>query len=561
MATKRTKSARPRATAAVRELGDALAELPHVPEQVLDTAQLLRQLAQRFRSLGRGLAWHVAYGETDAIHMRAFSLLSAAAKGQGLQQRVSQKLCRQAAELTAAALADPWLGDQRKLMVMRAHELVGGERLSTAELGACFSDFPGAVQEAGRRHAAALGDSVECVDGLLETWMEVEPGADPLERVLNGADLIASNGRASATLLVVAAALACEQAHGAGSPSAPDSRLAALDRAAALDPARALPLLSELGTWPNAGPLGLKARELGLRLRSRELRAEPLPAPAFLRGCLSPLDGAGSQLALLLFQREEHGPIDGLSLLLNDRAGLKEVWCAHGSGPDVEHGALERGLALAPCDQALARELVADALLVHERSGRPLPGRFLLFRTWLGHEPLEPAPRALDLRAYELERIPRQTPQLWEGSVALADTELYGGFRFQSEAAWQFVREQVAAGGLRLHLDLVLDFLDEVEPHERELLAARLAVNLDHAARAAKAHEPIQRRAARTWVALAEGRCILRELPYAVALGKVSIEAIAANLARGFESQEEANQAALAGGPFATAGLAGATAR
>src|SRR5690606_6983896 len=101
-------------------------------------------------------------------------------------------------------------------------------------------------------------------------------------------------------------------------------------------------------------------------------------------------------------------------------------------------------------------------------------------------------------------------------------------------------------GALQLGPQLVTEFLDAVERHERERVTRRLAVNLEHEARAGRAKQRINRLAARTWIALSEELLPFDELPYARALAVRSLQAIEHNVALGHGTQDEANQASLA---------------
>ena len=167
-----------------------------------------------------------------------------------------------------------------------------------------------------------------------------------------------------------------------------------------------------------------------------------------------------------------------MSFVLNDRVGLKDVWCAFGEGDEVERQFRDAGVSLASCDESFARELIADTLATSEASGRPVPGRWLLYRSFLGDAPLEPLRRSPNLGAYMLETGVR-SPSLAVGSEGLLDSSAYDRLGFDSDPACAFVRKRTRGRprGLRVSEELVAEFLSTVEPHERERLTRRLAVN------------------------------------------------------------------------------------
>lgn len=72
-----------------------------------------------------------------------------------------------------------------------------------------------------------------------------------------------------------------------------------------------------------------------------------------------------------------------------------------------------------------------------------------------------------------------------------------------------------------------------------------MAVNLEHEAGAGRARQRINRLAARTWIVLGEGLVAFDELPYTRALAGLSLEVTTHNVALGYRTQDQANQAAL----------------
>lgn len=536
---------RPRATATARKLREALAELESVRDGALTFLEVVRELNPRFRTLGRTLTWLAVYDEDHATRERAASLLWGVFQDPSVPRRIHDKLAEQVVPFAEQALRDPGLVDERKLVLSPILSSLGRE-LTDEELATCFADLPGALAQAARKAGAGMADAADQVEASLHmAGLVATPGQGPVspENVQQALGMAAvaseGNGPLGATALAVTAAVAFELGH----PDT-DGLCAALETAARADPERALALLSELATWPNAGALGVKAGELSERLRGEGVSPRPVPAPRFSHGLVSRVDGAGSRAFQLLFQHDD-GTLDALCVLVNDRVGLKDVWCAFGEGAELELQLRESGLEVASCDQAFARGLIADALATSAEAGRVLPGRWLLYRSFLGDAPLAPARRAPDLSAYELEALAR-SPALAADSEELADEAAYDGLGFSSDAAYAFVRAQPPElGALEIDEPLITSFVQAIEPHERERLTRRLATNLEHEARAGRAEEGHNRLAARTWLALSERLLPFEEVPYVRALAEESLDAIEHNLALGYESEDEANQATL----------------
>lgn len=540
----------PRSTPTIRKLRDALAELAADTDRLLTGGQILRGLSPRFRTLGRSLLWLAAYDADESTRERACKLLVSALREPGVPAKVREKVVGQAAELAETVIRDSSLDDERKLIVSMVITLSGSE-MDEAELQACFVDFAGSLERVAREVASTLLDSVAQVESWLQA-AELAGGAagggiseEQLVRTLAMAALMAeTQPRVGATAMAVVAAIGHETCR-----SREAEWCLALDAVAKLDPERALALLTELSTWPNTGALGAKARGLSMRLRAEGVSPHPLPTPVFSHGLVSMVDGSGSR-ALQLHYHQGQGTRDALCLVLNDRVGLKDVWCAFGDGHEAEQQFRSAGLPLASCDGTFARELIADTLATHEVSGRPVPGRWLLYRAFLGAGPLEPTRRTPNLGAYALETVARR-PELAEHSETLLLSSAYDQLGFDSDAAYAFVREQTRGrkGALRISRELVVEFLEAIEGHERERLTRRLAVNLEHEARAGRAKQPLNRLASRVWIALSEGLLPFNQVPYAQALAIQSLEAIAENVALGHRTQDEANHASLESDP------------
>jgi hypothetical protein len=125
--------------------------------------------------------------------------------------------------------------------------------------------------------------------------------------------------------------------------------------------------------------------------------------------------------------------------------------------------------------------VVADALAVHEESGRPFPGRFLLYRHYLGAEPLSARRREPNLGTYMTETIVRG-PQLVEGTELAFETPIYGGLWSGSDESYEFVRRFPPPGrakkrrgpaALSMPESAFEEFVAKVASKERQALARR----------------------------------------------------------------------------------------
>ncbi len=536
----------PRMTSATRSLRDALASVePLDSSGVLNSRKVLGALDPSFRTLGRSLTWLAAYADDEELRARAFRLLHGAFTDPGFPQRLRGKIERQAMKLADKDLRNSALTDVQKLPLLGVLGLMGHE-LTPDELDRCFDDFEGTLESLTRDAGARLVDAAECVEATLEAAGLGDVAGlagvheDDLVRALNVAAIQSeANGTVGATVLLVMCAIGNEML------SPPDEALSlAVDAAVGADPERSLYLLTEFGCWPNSRVLGNKARALSFRLRAQGIRPKPVPCPVFARGLVSSVDGAGSRALQLLYGDEDR--LDGLTLIVNDRVGLKDVWLGAGVGEELERRARETDMSMVPCSVEFARDLLADALATNELSGFPVPGRWLLYRSYLGAAPLSPQARTPNLSAYpakpnEFERI------TLVASDVLADHGVYDSLGFDSEAAYAFVRSRVGADEtLEITADLVSEFLSAVEEHERERLTRRIAVNLEGEDLAGRAREPFNQLAAVLWRALDQATCPFEELTYARKLAEQSLRAITHNVGQGFRSQDEANAAAAA---------------
>jgi len=239
--------------------------------------------------------------------------------------------------------------------------------------------------------------------------------------------------------------------------------------------------------------------------------------------------------------------MDALILILNDTVGIKDAWCAFGDSQDVEEVIHERvdDISYAPCTLDLARELVADIWTLHEEKNKPFPGRFFIYRIYLGQEPIMPRRRTPNLGAYMTETMVL-SPQLVRNSEEMVEYNSYGGLAFASEEAYQFVRDHAPRRGRpRLSARNLDSFIEKVVPREIDQLLSRMAINLELEAIAGRATQKTNQIAAQTWLAISERVCPYQEIPFIYHLADLATQRLVRNLRMGFESQEQANQASL----------------
>lgn len=304
--------------------------------------------------------------------------------------------------------------------------------------------------------------------------------------------------------------------------------------------------LRELSAWPLSGPVGERAAAAVESMRRAGVEPQRTFLPQFSHGCVSMVDGAGSR-SLMLFFRTPEGGMDGLALLLNDRIGVKDVWCLYDDSSDLEEAVRDndRNLSYAPCTIELARDLLADAWALHERIGRPVPGRLMPLRIYLGEQPLAPRSRHPDLGAYMIETMVLSLA-LVKGSEQLIDYAPYGGQWFASDEAYAFVAAHAPKRGpARLSKKNLRRFIEQVVPSEMPQLLRRMALNLEVESIAGRALQRVNQIAAQTWLAMTEGICNPADVPFIGALAEESAPLIIENLRRGHRNQDDANRAAL----------------
>lgn len=300
--------------------------------------------------------------------------------------------------------------------------------------------------------------------------------------------------------------------------------------------------LAELTRWPSGGALSRMARVLAADLRSSGIEPEPPPAERFTKGMVSGVDGAGTR-RLALFYRTDDNKLRGLDLHLNDSLGLQDVQFTFDDASETGLQLRSPSLMWAPCDIDLGRKILGDTLFLHEEREVPPPGLFLLYRHLLGAKPMEHLPREPDLRAYEMERVPLE-PGMADGSESMITYPVYGRLLFSSDEAYQVVRERLREGSRRRGLSSVSqayrkEFARAVEAAERPTLLRRMGTNLEVEALAGDWNKPINRMAARVWLAIRRKVIRFEDIPYVRRLIDRSIEAILEDLQQRAEGDPE----------------------
>jgi hypothetical protein len=296
--------------------------------------------------------------------------------------------------------------------------------------------------------------------------------------------------------------------------------------------------------------LGAQSRAATGRLAAAGIVEAIPPAPPFERGWVTMVDGAGSRQLVLSFEEDRGAAGEMLFLLLNDQAGIKECFCrfaCDAATRQLIEAELEV-IARAPCGIALARALVAEALDARKRNGRPLAGALVLYRHLLGDEPLVAAAREPELGAYGLDGLQRDA-SLVDGSEDLADTALCQSLYCASDEAYRFVerlREQDDAA-LEPDADVLGEFAT-IALRDRPSLLRRLAVNLEVEALAGRAEAASNRRLARLYHGLCHEVVPFSDTPFVRALCDRAIRSIDFNLACGYRSQLDVNDAVLDAG-------------
>jgi hypothetical protein len=498
-------------------------------------------------SRASALAWIAARDADPRLRARAGRALEALL-GRGLREPGRRSECAAAArETLRAAFDDRALPDGVKLELLPVLEACG-EPVHPDDVGRSFRHPESAHRLLVGRQLAALQATPAAIDHELRLAGARGPWPGPLtdlsdvEALLTVGSIAAQSHPALAALFLPAVAAAALHA-GVGVARAMEE----LGVAAATRHRYALFALRELGSLPATGAVGERARQLARELERSGLAPATPPVPDFTRGWATVVDGAGSRQLGLLFRAGRDR--SALCLLLNDLEGIKDVLFVPAGGARLARGfEVAGGVSTAPADLAFGRALVADALALHDASGRPAPAPFLLYRHLLGGEPLPFRHREPDLSAYALDRWPRSASLVF-GSELLAKLPLCEELYCASDAAYAFLASRMRRDGLtRVHFDVdaatFRTYLAGIAAAERDLLARRLAANLEVEARAGRAHRRENQALARVVVALVEQVVPFEEIPFVQALNAAGMTFVAQNVALGHRTQREANEAA-----------------
>lgn len=486
-----------------------------------------------------------------------------------------ERLAAEAGAILEAALVDPAVHDTSKLGLLPFLSACGID-MSREDLLGCLEDPRRAAIAASQRifgrmphftealedqlAHVGLGDHVidgpEVTDELLTTFHDLmEAGLEVCPELaaatlVTGAAIVQTNGRAArwcADCLRMAARARC---------------------------GRSLWFLREFGRLPGTRLLGELARTLARRLEREGVTADPPPVGRFEQAMVSNVDGSGARSVFLVHAPprgpgweaarneaeagapESAGPAapeedgaDAAVFFLREDRGIEECFGVYGTASRVARRYVEDDLMVhwSPCDLETVREILGDALAVHEERGVAPPGRFLIGRAFLGEGPLPARRREAELGAYRLHRL-QLGPELVEGSEALLEHPVYGGLYFTSDALYDFIRERLPASE-REQQDFTLSpadfdtFVGCVPERERRGLLKKMALNLEIEALGGRHRRRVHRLAAKTWLALDRGVVPFEQVPYVRGLCAEAHDSILVNLRCGFRNQEEANRA------------------
>ncbi len=493
----------------------------------------LRRLAAEVDAPGGPIAWLAAYDPTRAMREAAGLALFLAARDPAVPPPLRRRIARSAAPWLLTALHDPDVSDDTKYPLAPLLELFGVAAPDDA-YRSCFHDLEGVRANKAREAMRQILDRPDHLERVLEGLEHMEDDPDDTPALEGAIEVALAISEHNPTVGALLAGVLVATAHERGLDLEVLPR--ALELIGATRCGRGAWVLGELGRWPGIGETGERARELAMALNDLGVAtAAPRPG-AFSHGFVGPVDGGGTR-RLALFFRSDEGTLHGLLMRLNDVSGIEDVGCIHHEGAALDE-ALRRGEPdLAPCDLEHARHLVGDALAIHEELDRPPPARLLLYRSFLGPEPIAVDRRDPRLGAYVLETLVPSS-DLVDGSEALLEEETFGGLWSASEGAGAVIVEQLRhtrARGLARAVSarrraIAAALAAAMSDEERAALLRRMSVNLEHEARAGRARQPLNRLAARTWWALREGLVAFDETPYVLSLCERTARAIAREL-------------------------------
>ncbi len=504
-------------------------------------------LEREFVDLGAALARLASEDEDERVSGDAVMMMIVALRDGSVSRASRDKIVRSAAPMLQAAFEDPRVSDDRKYRLGPLLALCGIEYPSE-EYEAHFRDFAAIQERESTEYASELSplaasmERLLCESGVIQHLDPTPMSEAEFKKAFDfGAMLAEKNPAAGVVFLCVTAATAAEQG------MALDDARVALDLVRRTGTPEAVWHLSELGGWPGPGVVQTTAAELAEEMRKEGAIPAVHAHRTFSHGLVSAVDGVGSR-SLLLFFRSAAGGMDGLTVLVNDEVGIKDVWCVFDEGSTVEdHLRRETAISFAPLSLPLARELLQDTLALHRERGTIPPGRFLLYRPHLGGEPLRARKRTVNLGAYALEIVVR-SPDLAAGSHRLCRHEDWREFWFAGDEVFEFVREQVRPrpdqkprSKSRFAAGMVDRFARAAAVHERARLIRRMAAKLETESWAGRATDPLNRLAARTWLVLSEGLAPFHEVPFVRELAREGLARVSVNVALGFRNQREVN--------------------
>jgi len=509
---------------------------------------VLEDLGDRLPGLGEHLAWLAAYDHDSRIwHLGAFLLFSAMRESEIIPDPAKARLQDSARPVLLRALKDPEVSDQRKYTLGPIHHLAGGD-MSREEYEACFRDFEGTLHGMMENIFERISDQPENVErtltdmGLLAPQNDPPPAQASAQSLLHICDhLRGRNDNAVAMLLGSALAAGVE----ANVPQEEMRHMVEMLGATRCE--RAAWCLNELANWPALGELSVQAGQFAREMISAGVRPRVTVLSEFSHALVSTVDASGSR-SVLVFYRTGEGGMDAVVLLANDRTGMRDAWAVFGDGCVVEERWREEGpegIQFAQVRLEFVREVVADALALHHEQNRPLPGRLLLLRPYLGVEPILPQRRQPNLGSYMLELM-TINPHLVEGSEELADSAVFGSLGFASDKAYEFLRAHLPKrGACRLNKAKLELFAREVALLERQTIIDRVGANLEMESLAGRGLRPENRLAAAAWLGLTQEVVPFEKVGYIRELCKTSVEHIGQNIRMGYQTQDVANAAQM----------------
>lgn len=508
---------------------------------------VLQDLGDRLPGLGEHLAWLAAYDDDSRIwHMGAFLLFSGMREPE-IPEPAKLRLQDSARPVLLRALKDPEVSDQRKYTLGPIHHLAGGD-MSREEYESCFRDFEGTLHGMMENIFERISDQPESVErtltdmGLLAPQNDPPPAQASAQSLLHICDhLRGRNDNAVAMLLGSALAAGVE----ANVP--PDEMRHMVEMLGATRCERSAWCLGELANWPALGELAVQAGQFAQEMIASGVRPRVTVLSEYSHALVSTVDASGSR-SVLVFYRTGEGGMDAVVLLINDHAGIRDAWAVFGDGCVVEERWREEGpdgIQFAQVRLEFVREVVADALAIHHEQDRPLPGRLLLLRPYLGVEPIIPRRRQPNLGSYMLELM-TISPQLVEGSDDLTESSVFGSLGFSSDKAYEFLQAHLPKrGACRLNKAKLDLFAREVAVLERQTLLGRVAANLEIESQAGRGLRPENRLAAAAWLGLTNEVVPFEKAGYIRELCKAAVEHIGQNIRMGYQTQDLANAAQI----------------